>query len=435
MALSRSLIASACIAVCLAKSAGAQSMFRGGAEHLGVYQSAAPSLKEIAWSVAAGGRIVSSPLVVSDAVYFGASDGFLYAVNATSGTQVWKFDGHGAINSSPAFADGLVIASSLNGRVYAVDAETGKQRWEFRTGGEQRFTARGIHGGQPHTEVMPDPFDVFLSSPTIVGDIVYIGSGDHNVYALDAHTGALRWKFATGNVVHASPAVSNGVVYIGSWDRNMYALNASTGHELWRFTTGEDTLFNNQVGIASSAAVANGVVYFGCRDGHFYAMDARTGVQRWNLDNKGGWVIASPAISDGVVYFPTADGQRFKALDAETGVLKYSVENKTISFSSPAMVGSTIYFGSSDGWMHALDRSSGVVKAEFQSDGSKANSSKYVDEKGHLMTDALYPDRTLDGIIIGVHNMFTLGSFLSSPVVANGILYIGSTDGRLYALR
>jgi FOG: WD40-like repeat len=47
---------------------------------------------------------------------------------------------------------------------------------------------------------------------------VYFGSGDGNLYALDAATGDLRWKFKTGDVVHASPAFVNGVVFVGSWD-------------------------------------------------------------------------------------------------------------------------------------------------------------------------------------------------------------------------
>jgi len=51
---------------------------------------------------------------------------------------------------------------------------------------------------------------VFLSSPAVSGGMVYFGSGDHHVYALDARTGDLKWKFATGNVVHASPAVADG---------------------------------------------------------------------------------------------------------------------------------------------------------------------------------------------------------------------------------
>src|SRR6185503_4881110 len=261
----------------------------------------------------------------------------LYAVNRADGTLRWKFATKGAVSSSPAFANRVVFAGSVDGRFYAVDAATGKEKWNFKTAGESRFTAPGIHGGTPRTEMMADAFDVFLSSPVIAGGVIYFGSGDRNVYALDAETGAVRWTFKTGNVVHASPAVSNGVVFIGSWDRNMYAINASTGKEIWKFQTANDTVIHNQVGIASSAAVANGVVYFGCRDGHFYAVDAKTGKEKWNIDNHKGWVIASPAVREGVVYFPTSDGQRFKAVDAATGAVRFDIGMKAVSFSSPAI--------------------------------------------------------------------------------------------------
>lgn len=411
-------------------------MFRGGPAHLGVYGSASPTLNQLAWKFRTDGRVLSSPLVLGDAVYVGSTDGNLYALNRGDGTLRWKFATKGAVNSSPAAARGLVFVSSLDGRVYAIDASTGKQRWSFATKGESRFTAPGIHGAMPRTELMADPFDVFLSSPVIAGGTLYVGSGDHNVYALDVETGAQKWTFATGNVVHASPAVADGDVYIGSWDRNMYALDAATGRERWRYQTGNDTVIYNQIGIASSAAVAGGIVFFGCRDGHFYAVDAKSGKQRWNVDNKMGWVIASPAVRDGVVYFPTSDGRRFKAIDASTGEVKYSVENKAISFSSPAIAGELVYFGSSDGWVRALDAKTGVVRGEFQTDGSKENSAKYIDEQGHFKSAAMYPpDGTLDGMIIGIHRMFTLGSVLSSPVVADGVLYVGSTDGNIYALR
>jgi eukaryotic-like serine/threonine-protein kinase len=155
----------------------------------------------------------------------------------------------------------------------------------------------------------------------------------------------------------------------------------------------------NQIRIASSAAIADGVVYFGCRDGHFHAVDANSGKLRWSHDNKMGWVIASPAVKDGVVYFPTSDGTRFKALDAATGALRY-----------------------------------GTITSEFQSDGSRQNAAQYTDDKGRLNGRTLYTEQTLDGTIIGLHRMLTLGSFLSSPVLAGGVLYIGSTDGNLYAL-
>ncbi len=53
--------------------------------------------------------------------------------------------------------------------------------------------------------------------------VVYIGSGDHNVYALNASTGAKLWSYTTGDTVYSSPAVANGVVYVGSFDNNVYA--------------------------------------------------------------------------------------------------------------------------------------------------------------------------------------------------------------------
>jgi outer membrane protein assembly factor BamB len=273
-----------------------------------------------------------------------------------------------------------------------------------------------------------------MSSPAVSGDVVYFGSGDHNVYALDARTGQLRWTFTTGNVVHASPAVVDGVVYVGSWDRYLYALNARTGAPIWKFQTGDDTVIYNQVGIASSAAVDNGTVFFGCRDGHFYAVDAKTGTERWNHDNHKGWVIASPAVAKGIVYFPTSDGTRFKALDAATGKIVFDIANKEVAFSSPALVAGFAFFGTSDGWVHKVDLSNGSISAEVQTDGSRENSRRYVGADGKVDENRLFPDFTLDGMIIGQHRLHSLGSVLSSPIVVDGVLYVGSTDGSVYAI-
>jgi outer membrane protein assembly factor BamB len=292
-----------------------------------------------------------------------------------------------------------------------------------------------MHGTQPATEMLPDPFDLFLSSPAVVDGIVYVGSGDNHVYALDARTGALRWKFKTGDVVHATPAVVDGVVYIGSWDRYLYALDATTGAEIWKFETGDDPEIFNQMGIASSAAVIDGVVLFGCRDGHFYAVDATTGERTWAENNQGGWVIASPAVNDGIVYFPTSDGTQFKAIRIATGELVWRTVNRNVSFSSPAIAGGTIYFGTHDGLLNALDLATGKPMAEFQTDGHRANRAAYLDEAGKIRSAAIYPEFTIEGAYVGIHRQFTLGSVLSSPVVVDGVVYFGSADGHLYAVR
>ncbi len=432
----RLLILTVLSALFIAPAASAQTaMFRGGPEHLGVYQSVAPTLESLAWKFKTNGRVISSPAVMQDAVYVGSTDGSLYAVNRADGTRRWKFDTRGAIASSPAVANGVVYIVSGDGNFYAVDAATGKERWKFGTKGERRFTAPGIHGADPRTERMPDPFDVFLSSPTVSDGVVYFGSGDQSVYALDATTGALRWQFATGDVVHASPAVSDGVVYIGSWDRNLYALDAATGREKWKYTTGNDTVIYNQIGIASSAAISGGTVFVGGRDGKFHAVDARTGAMKWIVNNRGGWTIASPAVQNGIVYFPTSDGTRFKAIDAAAGAPKFDLQTLAVSFSSPALAGGVAFFGTSDGYLNAVGLSDGKLRRRFQTDGSKANGARYTDSTGRMQTRTMYPDQTLDGMMIGMRTMMTLGSVLSSPVVADGVVYFGSTDGHLYAVK
>ena len=131
----------------------------------------------------------------------------LYAIDRATGTQRWKFATKGPVHSSPAVANGLVYAGSVDGKFYAVDTATGQAKWTFATKGERRFTAPGIHGAMPSTERMPDPFDVFLSSPVVAGGTVIFGSGDQHVYALDALTGALKWSFRHGR---RGPRVTGG---------------------------------------------------------------------------------------------------------------------------------------------------------------------------------------------------------------------------------
>ena len=67
--------------------------------------------------------------------------------------------------------------------------------------------------------------------------VVYVGSDDYKVYALNPSTGALPGSFTTGDIVETAPAMANGVVYIGANDFNVYALNASTGALLWSYAT------------------------------------------------------------------------------------------------------------------------------------------------------------------------------------------------------
>jgi len=410
--------------------------FRGDAQHSGLYaQAGVPLLHGIKWKFKTEGAVISTPAVIDGTAYFGSNDHFLYAVNTADGAQRWKFKTGSRVASSPAVSQGRVYFGSYDGNIYAVDAKSGEQRWKFATEGERRFMGRHLHGNDPTGETMPDPFDFYLSSPTVAQDAVYIGSGDGNVYALDAASGALRWKFHTGNVVHASPAIANGTLYIGSWDSYFYALDAKSGQERWRFKTGEDHDIANQVGIQSSATIADGIVYFGCRDSNLYALDALTGTKKWAYPTKGSWVISTPIAKDGTVYFTTSDSGLFLAVDAKSGVLKYSLSfHHWPMFSSPAIAGRNLYIGSNAGTLMAIDLDKHATSWTFSTDGAKANAAALTQKDGAPNYTAAFTDNFYDEMVIGVWKMLSIGAVLSSPVIERDMIYFGSTDGNVYAI-
>jgi eukaryotic-like serine/threonine-protein kinase len=412
-------------------------MFRGNPAHSGDYEgSGLAQFGGVRWKFHTGGMVIGSAAVSEGKVYFGSTDGNLYAVNADSGALRWKFDAKSRIPSSPAVAEKVVYFGAYDGNFYAVDAATGALKWKFQTGGERRFAGKHLHGVQPVGETMPDPFDCYLSSPVVWKGAVYFGSGDGNVYSLNAASGALNWKFKTGDVVHASPAIADGTVFLGSWDSYFYALDAVTGREKWRFKTGEDPDTHNQVGIQSSAAVVDGIVYFGCRDSHLYALDAKTGEKRWAFSGEGSWVVSSPAVKAGRVYFVTSDSSLLYALDAKSGAVLHSVGfNHWYLYSSPALAGGMLYVGLTQGKLVAVDLAGFQLAWSFETDGMKERGPAYTKPDGTPNNDVIYRSDFYDDMVAGVDRVMSMGAILSSPVVSGAVVYVGSADGNLYALR
>jgi outer membrane protein assembly factor BamB len=412
------------------------SMFRGNAQHSGVYHGhGVANFKQVKWKFHTAGQVISSPAISGGTIYVGSTDGNLYAIDREFGTLKWKFGAKSRITSSPAISGGLVYFGAYDGNFYAVDGATGLLKWKFQTAGERRYAGKHLHGSQPAAETMPDPFDFYLSSPVLWNGEVFFGSGDGNIYALNAASGALTWKFKTGDVVHASPAIAEGRLFVGSWDSYFYALDAVTGKEKWRFKTGEDPVIHNQVGIQSSAAVVDGVVYFGCRDSNFYALDAATGEKKWAFSNHGSWVISSPAVQDGKVYFATSDSGLLYSMDARTGSPVFSLKFQGWPmFSSPAIAGSVLYIGSHMGKLIAIDLAGQKTSWTFETEAAKLNGPVWTKPDGTPNYEAAFASDFYDDIVTGVSKMMAIGTILSSPVVADGVIYFGSADGNLYAL-
>lgn len=412
------------------------AMFRGDLQHSGVYNAAGvPNSERVKWKVQIAGRLISSPAVANATIYIGSTDQNLYALDSQTSQEKWKFHSDGPIVSSPSLADGSVYFGSYDGNFYALNASDGKLNWKFQTGGERRYAGKHLHGLQPSEESMPDPWDFYLSSPAVWQHTVYFGSGDGNVYALDSASGKLKWKFQTGDVVHSSPAISNGVLYIGSWDTYLYALDAVTGREKWRFKTGDDPAIHNHVGIQSSPVVADGIVYFGCRDSNLYAVEASSGKQKWFFSTKGSWVNNSPVVYRGTVYFGQSLPGFLHGVDASAGVLQFSIDTKVPIFSSVAIAGEVLYFGSFDGKLTALDLKSHKPLWAFQTNAAKEKYPAISNPDGTINFGAILSQPFYDDMVIAVRKLEDAGAILSSPVVEKDVVYIAGADGTLYALQ
>jgi outer membrane protein assembly factor BamB len=245
---------------------------------------------------------LSSPAVSNGTVYVGSGDGRLYALDARTGRRLWSAQTGGRVRSSPAVADGVVYAGSMDGKLYALDAATGKEVWVFEAEGasldSQKF-------GFDRTSI--------VSSPAVTADLVFVGSRDAHLYAVDRKSGRQRWSVAhkidymkgepAVSWVLGSPAFSDGRVFVGSSDgRFFHAVRADTGEEVWRFKTPGNVL--------SSAALSGGRLFFGGEEGHLFALDATTGTELWRF-RTGGAVISSPAVGGAVVYVGSDDGRLY----------------------------------------------------------------------------------------------------------------------------
>ncbi|MDO8588506.1 MAG: PQQ-binding-like beta-propeller repeat protein [Armatimonadota bacterium] len=166
------------------------------------------------YNTSRAGKNTSSPIVVGDTVYFCAGDRVM-ALDAESGKLKWTYPADrslsGTVKASPAFSEGALFFGATDGSLYAVNAANGVLMWTYPTGGAIR------------------------SSPMVSEGVVYFGSDDNSLYAVRAATGESAWRgpFATKEDIAAPPAVSSGYVVFACSDGLVYMAGASGGGQRW----------------------------------------------------------------------------------------------------------------------------------------------------------------------------------------------------------
>ncbi len=321
----------------------------------------------------------------------------------TANQTLWTYVTGGAIGtSSPAVVEGVVYVGSTDHKVYALNAANGAHIWNYTTG------------------------DVVGSSPSVANGIVYVGSNDNKTYALNASSGAFIWSYTTAKYVTSSPAVANGLVYFGSYDKKVYALNATNGGLVWSFATGAE--------VTSSPAVANGRLFVGSSDSKVYCLNASTGDSLWNFTTYNS-VTSSPAVADGRVFAGSQDASLY-CLNASTGDRIWQYADVGI-LSSPAVANGTVYEAQGGGYprtkIQAFNAANGTSIWNYTTGASVVSSPAVADGKVYVgSTDAkVYAINSSTGALVWDYQ--TGSGVRSSPAIAEGKLYIGSDDSKVYA--
>jgi len=351
---------------------------------------------QVLGSFMTGGQIWSSAVHDGGTVYIGSDDGSLWALDLATLKPKWKVDTGGRIRSTPAVVDGSVYFVSDDGFLYRVTKSDGSRSWRFD------LHSAGIERVLPSL-YPPYAYDYLSSSATVHRGMVFVGSANGTLYAIDAATGQEKWRFETGGRIRSTPKVHQKRVYFGSWDHHLYALDLETGKQLWRFDTGGI--------VQASPAIGDGRIYIGSRNPKVFALDAATGEPVWEFEHTdGSWVESSGIYVDGVLYVGSSDALTLFAFDGATGQVKWKYRTGGWSWCTPSISGETIYIGSISAFpyyfegitlergLHAVDLNTG--KARW-----------------------VLPTGELPG--------FVTGGVMSTPLVVDRKVIAGALDNRL----
>jgi outer membrane protein assembly factor BamB len=203
-------------------------------------------------------------------------------------------------------------------------------------------------------------------APLLVGGLVVAGTSAGLLIALDARSGAERWRFqadhafSTGSF-NGSAAAADGLVFVCDIS-TVYAVDASTGVERWRAPVPTK---------GSRPAVVDGVVYVGTIGGAVGFAEA-TGKAVWQWAGPQGIAMTAGPVVDGVAYLSSRGDGRLYAVNLSDGSERWNVATIAVAVGSSEVVGDTVFVGTNQagasepvGRVYAIDRVSGKPRWQF----------------------------------------------------------------------
>ncbi|MCM2280854.1 MAG: PQQ-binding-like beta-propeller repeat protein [Bdellovibrionaceae bacterium] len=284
-----------------------------------------------AWRLSIENGVEGGAQLVDGRLYFGASDGQFYAVNAENGSVLWTFPVRAETLAPPTVDGGVVYFQSGADLVFALNASTGKQLWLYNRQTTAQLSIRST------------------TRPTVDQNLIYAGFSDGFLVALSKQTGALQWEKKLSrnirfNDVDSTPIIDGKTLYVSSYDGSLYALNKESGEILWELSEGGYT----------PVTLGRDVLYYSTTGGAVHALDKASGRKVWSIAVSRG-IATQPSLMGSYLVFGESEGALVVA-DARTGSLLTRFEPGRGILAAPLTVESSneVFFVSNNANLYAM---------------------------------------------------------------------------------
>jgi len=291
-------------------------------------------------------------------VYAGGLDRGVYAVRASDGAVLWRFQTLGAVEGTPTLHAGTLYVGSNDGALYALDARDGTMRWRFATVAE------------------------ILHAPVVEDEAVYVVNGDDTVFSVNRRDGTQRWRFRRdppGGITgggHAGILYARGKLFTGFSDGHIVALDPRDGAVAWERDTGLDSEGTNGaneahriIDVDTTPVLLEGTLFAASYTAGLYALDPESGNVRWRLDR----LLNVSSIAE--------DGRYLYVVSASSGLVKVSPTDGEVlwardlgarALATPVLRGGYLFVASAQAALWVLRCDTGEALAGVGQEGVSA---------------------------------------------------------------
>lgn len=313
---------------------------------------------------------------------------------------LWKFESKDAIEGAAAIVNGIVYVGSLDEHLYALDLNRGILLWKYKAG-------------------------PIKAAPSVHRGAVYVGDEEGMFHCVDAVKGTKRWTFETMGEITSSANFADDQIIFGSHDSTLYCLDKD-GKPAWKFKT--------EGPVNGSPAIVGKLTFVAGCDSALHVIDVASGKELKAIDLDG-QAAATAAIRDQQLFVGTMANQ-FQAIDLKKGEVFWTYEPQRAQpfYSSAAVTDKLIVVGGRDKLVHALDRAKGTLVWSFPTKGRIDSSPVVVGQRvyvgsldGHLYVLDLSKGELVQKLELG-------RGIIASAAVSGESLVIGTTDGAVFCL-